>query len=72
MYEEAFETVVKETLIEVVEPAVAVAVGADGVESWMAAVGVGRVKAMSLKVEESPLVVGATSYALIVHVPAAV
>ena len=34
MYEEAFETAVKETLIEVVEPDVAVAVGADGVESW--------------------------------------
>ena len=33
MYEEAFETAVKETVIEVVEPDVAVAVGADGVES---------------------------------------
>ncbi len=46
MYEEAFETVVKETLIEVVEPDVAVAVGAEGVESWVA---VGTVKVATVE-----------------------
>jgi len=44
-----------------VDPVVADAVGADGVESWVAVVGVGSVKATSLKVEASPLVVGDTS-----------
>jgi hypothetical protein len=61
VYEEAFDTVVKETLIEVAEPDVAVSVGADGFESWVGAVGVGRVNATSLKVEVSPFVVSATS-----------
>jgi hypothetical protein len=46
VYEEAFETVVKETLIEVVEPDVAVPVGAEGVESWVA---VGTVKVATVE-----------------------
>ena len=40
-----------------VDPDVAVKVGADGFESRVGAVGVGSVKATSLKVEVPPLVV---------------